>query len=252
MRAGTPEVKASETQGHQTICGDNVWDLSSSQALPLPQVCSNVQCLGIPQAFLLTPQRQRPFPVMGVRLCGLKTPTVPQSQPYLVQTRHWGLPNPGRYAFQRGSECKLKITEKAPPKVEGIPGLSHQRCVSDPAGVAPGRALRECQLEDLNIQAPLHMSPSLTISRTDDAGLGHKQAAQEDAAAKWPLEQSWTLNTSNCWKQCSSSQFRQKSVSRPLLEIPRRQNIRRARCLCVSSISTELPEANFEVRISSL
>lgn len=244
----TLDVKAPETQGHQNVCGNNAWDLSSSQALPPTQICSEVRCLGIPQSFLLAPQRRRPFPVMGVRLCGLKTPTVPQSQPYLVQTFHWGLPDPGRYALQRGSECKLKITEKAPPKVEGVPGPSHRRCVSDSSGVALGGPLTECRLVDLHLEAPSHLSSSLAIAHTDNPCLDLRQATQADAAAKWPREQGWKLNTSSSWKEnhVSASQPRQRAVLRPSLEVPRRQNVRRARCLCVSSISTELPEANFE------
>lgn len=236
-----------EKGSKQNTAGKRAWDSISVHAFPC-QLCPRER--GITSTPSRFPQAQRPrvSPIVGVRVCGIQVPTVPESQPYLARRIHRSLS--GRLARPRRSVLKLSVRVGESPRTQEVPQSSqHCACGSNQHAVACTPVVSRHSDAGVGVAVNADSSPTVAC---DDTCLELTLTSHSDNRVTWAPMHYSKLCAVKCNAERNLLPPTPPSPVGPLLLAPlnssRRLSSGWAWHLCISSVSTALPQANFEVR----
>ncbi|CDJ68951.1 protein phosphatase 2C, putative [Eimeria necatrix] len=239
MCAGNTHV--TETQVVDKLKTDGNWTSSSCFARPLRSQERRKE-RRITSVLFPSAHQQYPCvsPILGVRICGNGILTVPESQPYLARAIHSNLL--GRFCRPQNAALKVNVTAGHPSSTrlaEGAPEYSGD-------GIERNDALEtSCKQAD-----PRTRGGASSGTAQNDVQIQHKLKFQCDGDLKEPIKQ-WKFGSLR-WEEQPTAIRHALPVSpegtTQLTPLKRSHiaNSGRTRSLCVSSISTNLPQCNFE------
>lgn len=185
--------------------------------------------------------------LMSVGVCGFQTLTVPESQPYLAETVHPSLLGrfyrPKNVTFE--SSIKLNVTEGVSPWILGTPGGGS---VGSKESSQPGLS---------NASKP----SSLRVAGTTDAGASPESTRssgnpyqREERGGAYTVQKCCRIDYSK-WRElrksptCMLPLYPQRNSPLAPWSISPTLKTGQTKILCVSTISPDLPQFNFEVRM---
>ncbi|KAL8425698.1 hypothetical protein Efla_003076 [Eimeria flavescens] len=230
-----PLSVSKQKRGESTI-----WRSSSSQRRAYQLYPEGVR-------FGSTPSRQRYLrsssvsPLRGLRICGVPPSTVPESQPYLASVVQGSFR--GRFRA-RQSPCKLKVTDEVSSSAPDMPRLSSPReCRSKGADTSCSSSVKQSSSSNMKAAQAKTSSPASTCNET----VLHARPTVHEAGVSRAALNYWRLDATRqkaLWTSFVPSPLK-AAFLKPLSDCccPRSG---RAWRLCVTSVSTDLPQANFE------
>lgn len=199
------------------------------------------RCLGSTLPRRPQAQRHHVPPGAGLGVCGMPPPTVPGSQPYFALRICRGIS--GRFVRPKGKAWKLKVTERVPLQAqEALQPCQLCSCNRRGLSCAPFVA----RLPDSDPEVSLDPAASPTTMYTD-IYLSRSVPIQGEEGGNWAAMHCWKLDVARC--NSARTPVAHYAVQ-PLLAAPLNNcgclRNERTWWLCVSSVSTGLPQANFE------
>ncbi|KAL8273878.1 hypothetical protein Esti_002201 [Eimeria stiedai] len=186
-------------------------------------------------------------PAKGVKICGVPAPTVPASQPYLACGAR---KSASRRLRGRPPVCNLSVIEGLSSPVREVKVSSPRDCRAKNSDTA-----RTPAIQPASVQLPRKVSQASAGSPStscEDAFPHESTTIRDSAGFNWQALKYWKLNAA-----------KNRAIRNPLFQSPFKSlflsplnecccsNGGRAWRLCVTSVSTDLPQANFEVHQGS-